>query len=524
MTKSRRNRIIALLVVLVIVIGATIGISMYETKQEEISASDEIIITLDSSAVTSLSWEYTDDVYTSDDEDEDETDEDSEEEEEEEEEVGTLSFHKEDDVWLYDEDEAFPVDSDVIETLLLFFEEFGVSFVIENVDDYSQYGLDDPVCTINIETEDTTYEITLGAYSTLDEERYISIGDGNVYLTSSDPYDTYALTMSDIIENDSVLTYYSIYGIEFSGEYEYSVYYEEYEEDSEYTYCSDDVFLAEVDGSIVPVDYSNLYTYVTALTGLDLTDYVTYNATSEELAACGLDDPELTITVDYTILNDDSEEEEYTYTLLVSRDPEEAAAAAEAAEEETEEETEEADEEDEEDEEEEEETITAYVMLEGSSIIYQITGDEYTALMAASYNDLRHSEVMSADETDMTAIYITLDGKTYAFTAEVEEAEDEDEEDVQTWYYDGEEIDISDITAELNGVLAQEYTDDEADGTLEISLIFYLDNENFSQVKVELYRHDSSTCLAIIDDTSFAYVTRSSVVDLIEAVNDIILG
>ena len=44
----------------------------------------------------------------------------------------------------------------------MLFKEFGVAFEIEDVDDYGQYGLDDPECTITLETDDETYEISLG--------------------------------------------------------------------------------------------------------------------------------------------------------------------------------------------------------------------------------------------------------------------------------------------------------------------------------------------------------------------------
>ena len=43
-----------------------------------------------------------------------------------------------------------------------------MAFEIEDVDDYGQYGLDDPECTITLETDDETYEISLGDYSTMD--------------------------------------------------------------------------------------------------------------------------------------------------------------------------------------------------------------------------------------------------------------------------------------------------------------------------------------------------------------------
>ena len=74
------------------------------------------ILTLDTDTVTALSWEYNEE---------------------------TLAFHKEES-WLYDEDENFPVDPEKISSFLEQFQEFGVSFIIEDVEDYGQYGLDEP--------------------------------------------------------------------------------------------------------------------------------------------------------------------------------------------------------------------------------------------------------------------------------------------------------------------------------------------------------------------------------------------
>ena len=78
-------------------------------------------------------------------------------------ETGTenLLFHKE-EMWTYDEDAAFPVDEEKIGELLEIFEEFGVSFVIEDVEDYGQYGLDDPEGTIRLEAERKAMKFSWG--------------------------------------------------------------------------------------------------------------------------------------------------------------------------------------------------------------------------------------------------------------------------------------------------------------------------------------------------------------------------
>ena len=58
---------------------------------------------------------------------------------------------------------------------------------------------------------------------------------------------------------------------------------------------------------------------------------------------------------------------------------------------------------------------------------------------------------------------------------------------------------------------------------MEIGLTVYLDNENFSQVQIKLYRYDGSRCLAAVDGESVSLVERTAVVDLIEAVHAIVL-
>ncbi len=128
---KRSKRLYVLSGVLAVICVVTFRVSRYEQRKEEIKNSDEIILELAAEDVTALSWEY------------DET---------------KLAFHKS-ETWLYDDDEAFPVSEEKMNDLLGLFESFGVSFIIENVEDYSQYGLDDPTCSIHIETAEESYEV-----------------------------------------------------------------------------------------------------------------------------------------------------------------------------------------------------------------------------------------------------------------------------------------------------------------------------------------------------------------------------
>ena len=65
----------------------------------------------------------------------------------------------------------------------------------------------------------------------------------------------------------------------------------------------------------------------------------------------------------------------------------------------------------------EEEEVTAYARVDDSPIIYKITTQEYRALMDASYDTLRHKEILPADLENVSQVDVTLDGTSYTVTA-----------------------------------------------------------------------------------------------------------
>lgn len=361
---KRSKKIYLLLGILAVVCAATIGVMQVEEHKEKIKNTDEIILSVSVDSVQSLSWEY---------------------------ESGAFAFHR-DEKWLYDEDEAFPVKEEKINRILEQFQEFGASFIIEEAEDLGQYGLDEPVCTIHLATEEQSYEVQLGSY----------------------------------------------------------------------------------------------------------------NATDEELTAYGLDEPELAVTVAYLSEEESGGEISNTFVINISRSPEEKAADRET---------------DGEDSDSEEEEITAYARVGESQIVYQISGDSYENLMAVSYDSLRHQEVFSADTTDIRQIDITLEGIDYTITSE------EDEEDGRRiYYYQGKDVDMANFKGSLKKLNAVSFTKEQPAQKEEIRLVVYLDNENFPEVEIELYRYDGDECLAVVDGEPVSFVQRSAVVDLIEAVHGIVLN
>ena len=474
---KRAKRLYILLGVLAVLSVAAIAVIRREEHKEKIKDSGETILQIPYEGVTALSWEN---------------------------ESESLAFHKgEDGVWTYDEDENFPVSEEKIKELLEPFEEFAAAFVIEEVEDYSQYGLDDPVCTIHLENGEQKLEIKLGNFSNMDSQRYVSIGDGKAYLVKDDPLNYFDAVLKDMLKQDEIPELETVSSLRFTGP-------ETYEavriEDSGASYSSEDVYFKKDGENLLPLDPVQVDEYIRTLQNLDLSDYASYYVSEEEWSTYGLDAPELSLEADYTFENEDKENVSGTLTVSVSRDPKEKEKAEKEEQKENSEENSG-----------EEEEITAYARVNGSQVAYKLTAEDYKGLMAMKYNDLRHKEVFWGDTEEITGIDISLEGTDYSLTSK-------GKKDDRIWTYQEEEIEADELLSALEGLKAERFTDEEPAQKEEIRLTLHLDNEVSPQVTIVLYRYDGSSCLAEADGKTVSLIPRSQAVDLIEAVNTIVLG
>lgn len=483
---KRKTRLIILCCLLAVAVGAAVGLSLYSEEAEQIAESGEVVFELPVDEVTALSWEYTD----------------------EEGETVSLAFTN-DGGWSYDGDAAFPVDGEALTELLDYFAAMPAAFVIEDVTDYGQYGLEEPLCTINITAGETEYEIALGDYSELDYQRYLSLGDGKVYLVNDDPMELYKITLDDLMLDDTIPAFVDVERVEFSGAENYVI---ERDENGG-SYRAGDVYYTE-NGEVLDTDSVN--DFVTYIAALGLEDYYTYDATEADLAETGLDEPELTVTIDYPESGEE-DAEMLTFTISFSRsatdkltDWDEVLAALEEESEDAEETAEPTD-----------EDAVAYLRVGESAIIYEIGYDTFKAIMACSYDDLRHTEIFPAEVEDVASLSVTLDGGTYEFTTTPPEGAEAEDEGTQ-WYYEGEETGVTDISTALAALSASRFDGGGASGEEEISLRATLASGD--EIALSLYRADGESCYAEVDGEGIGYVPRSQAVDLIEAVNAVVLG
>ena len=478
----KATKLYILLGVLVAVIAAVLIVSKIKEKKEDIKKSGEVILEIPPDSVESLSWTN---------------------------EKGTFSFTKK-DVWTYDEDAAFPADEEKINKLLSVFESFAAAFTIENVQDYAQYGLEEPVCTVTVNAGGTTHTVKLGAFSKMDSQRYVSLGDGKAYLAVKDPMDEFGSELKDMILDDKIQEFDTAEKIVFSGTENYTIVLDE----NRKSICADDMYYTEEKA----LDTTRVKSYAGTVRSASLTKYVSYNVTDEELKTFGLDNPDLTISMDCITGGDEENPgEKSSFKLQVSRNPEEAAAYEEAVQ------NEEAD----------LPQVSCYARLNESQIVYSISESLYKQLTAVSYDTLRHQTLFTADFDTALSVDVKLDGESYTFTYQKPEGSEdktdstedaEDTEESGKWLYGEEEIDFGSIRSALGDLTADSFTDEQPSEAEEISLTVHLDNPDFPEYTLTLYRYDGAECLAAVDGEPVALVSRKQAVDLTEAVRAVTLG
>ena len=445
----------------------TLSVALMDHKAEKIRASGEPILSVPVDSVTALSWDNGGE---------------------------TLSFRKEDG-WIYEGDPDFPVSQQILEQMLSTFETFSAAFAIQDVEDYGQYGLQDPVCTIKFTAGDQNYRVALGSFSKMDQQRYVDIGDGNAYLVFNDPMVEFDRDLRHVIQNDTTTYLQDANRITFTGAETYSIWKDP---EAGISHREDDIYYAEKNGQLLPLDPINVQNYLADLTLMELTDYQTYTADKEDLSQFGLDKPELSVEVHYDeLLRGEPTGEEKTMVIHVGRNPEQVKAAEDAKDDNA-------------------DPVPAYVRVGDSQIIYRIQPGEYDKVMACSYDDLRHPEIFPASTEDILSLEVTLDGSVYQLSAKDPKAEP------LQFFYGDSQVDVSPVLSAIHSLRAQDFTQEPAAGKLELRLRAEL--KNSKSVTVELYRIDGQQCLAQVDGTPVARIPRSQVVDLQEDLNAILLS
>ena len=270
-TMTRGKKLFVLLLALVILTGVTLLVAHLVPDEDESTAEDTsyIIFSLDPDQVTQLSWTYED---------------------------STVTLTKDENSnWSYPDDEAFPLDASYPDAMVQALKEVSATKTIESPENLADYGLEEAACAISVTAGDSTYELRIGDETGLGGQRYLSLGDGNVYLVDADLLEDFSLGLYDIVSMGSIPSMTDLTSV--SIETTSGTLTLDYLEDSGLAYSDQYTWFWNQDGEETALDTDLAEDLVSTVTGLTWNACVDYQADEDSLGTYGLDIPAATITV-----------------------------------------------------------------------------------------------------------------------------------------------------------------------------------------------------------------------------------
>ena len=307
--KKKSVNLITAVGVLVILSGAYVGVKAYVAKQDAKEAESEEeesqeIISIASDDVKSVKFII-----------------DKKE----------VTFEKDGDSWVKSDEPAFPVDQDKIDTLISSLTSVSAERTLEDVEDASEYELDQPENTITVTMQDGSETvIRVGMENDSTSQEYIDLNkdSATVYVVSNSTFQSFEGTLYDFAESGTFPTVDSstISKVSVDGK------------DSSYSIEKDENNFWSIteNGDTEKADSAKATSLTSAVSSTAYASFVNYDCAENELSQYGLDKPYAEITVDYQeeVEKDSTDEENEAETA--SEDAAEASEDESQAEENTE--------------------------------------------------------------------------------------------------------------------------------------------------------------------------------------------
>lgn len=533
--KKKTVKLVSAVVVLGVLCAAYEGVNFYVTSQEEKETEENDtsvdLVSLEADDITAVS-------FTAD--------------------QNEVEFDKKDDSWTEKSDANFPVNQDTVDSAVKGVASLTADQEISDVEDMSQYDLDNPQNTITLTTADGDTSLQIGMESS-NNQYYVKKEDDdkNVYLVSSSSIEPFMGTLYDFAESGTFpsVTSATITDVKVDKENSY-----------ELTQDADNLFWNVSDGKTTEkADTTKAGTVTSAIGSLAYDKFVDYNCT--DASKYGFDDPYAVITVKYTeeeAVESDEDSEESTDADTEESTTDEAAADT----------SEDADASDEDSSEDEQETQTVektitiyvgdetgddrYVKVDDSKEVYTITKDSLTDILDStmsdfynlsvsyvSVNDLDSLEVQSADgdhtinvvtetvkaededttddtdsdTTDESSTETSDESSTDTDSSDESSSDDEEETTTTTYKLDGEDLDESTFTTFYNKLInmtAQERLTEEYTPEGDPAYTFIFKDKDGKETTVKYYEYDTNFYAALVEDKVYL-VNKMNVKDLDEA-------
>lgn len=483
--KNKTVKMIFSIGVLAVLCGTYFGVKTYVAKQEESEEEEEEkTVTVFSSSLSDIqSLQFLID-------------------------KNEVIFDKDEDgVWLKQDESDFPVNQDKLNETAGALDNVVADRVLNDVEDLEEYGLDAPLNTIRVTTDEGETLLRVGMKNESTNQYYVDKDDDRttVYVVNSSSLDPFMNSLYDYaqMEDFPAVTSSGVYGVQVEEDSSYKL---EKDEDTGFWNISDENYFSE------KADSAKANTLASSLSSIAYNEFVNYDADEEEMKEYGLDDPYAEILVDYTeeveVEEDenstdegessDDETEDGNETETVTVEKQLAVYVGNEAKDDT-----------------------RYVRVNDSSAVYTISNetlDNFLDKTASDYWDMTVSYV-SVNELD--SLDVEYSGEIHEISVSRETSENEDGEEVEniTYQVNGDDVDSTLFTTFYNKMInlaaQKRITEDtELPDGAEMSVTFH--KIDGSQIGVKYYSYDTNFYAVVVDEKIYM-VNKMTVKELMTA-------
>lgn len=433
------------------------------------------------------------------------------------------SFVKEDQTWYAADQRALPIDQDAMKTILENLKDIRAQRVLEDSEDLEEYGLAQPVSTIQI-TEDDGKETAIHIGDTNESVSacyaYVNDQKEKVYLLDTSfatAFDTTALKLAKK-ESFPVISGTTVTSLKVAGaEGVFQIGKNENQ---------DGWIVTDWNGTAKAGDSSLVTNALGNLGSLSYGDMVAYEP--EDLAAFGLSQPAWTVTVDYEVETEGGEEDQQDSTEDTTSVKEQRQLVLLVGS--------------------KNDSGNYYVKTGDSKGIYSMGAENLDTILDQDQENYLSKYVSNYSFAQLTKLEVTMGDKTYTLTAQAELQEDkegagEDEANGEgadlgdtdaassdedssggdttayQYYVDGQEKDMTKFMDFYN-LVSQMQCQSRLDavpkelGNAELNLHFY--QKSGQEVTVSYYAYDNNYYLAVDDQGNALLVNKMKVKEMKE--------
>lgn len=474
--KKKTVKLVSAVVVLGVACGAYVGVNSYVSSQEAKEAEEEDksvdLISLKADDVTAVSFKADD---------------------------ADVEFDRKDDSWTEKSDADFPVNQDTVDDAVKGVASLTADQEISDVEDLSQYELDDPQNTITLTTADGDTTLQVGMESSNNQYYVKKVDDDkNVYLVASTSLEPFMGGLYDFAESGTFpsVTSATITDVKVDKEDGY-----------ELTQDADNLFWNVSDGKDTEkADTTKAGNVTSAIGSLAYDKFVDYNCMDD--AKYGFDDPYAVITAKYTEdadssdTEDDSEEEE---TKTVTVDKEITIYVGD------------------------ETGSDRYVKVDDSKEVYTITEDSLTDILDSTVSDFYSLSVNYLSVNSLDSLEVKTPNGDHTVTVTRETTKDSDDEDAEetttvSCKLDGADLDDTTFTTFYNKLInmtAQQRLTEDYTPEGDPAYTFVFKDTDGNETTAEYYEYDTNFYAAVVGDKVYL-VNKMNIRDMDEAYQKVI--